>query len=102
MHFLKNIAKSILRLVHYVFWLFQYTRMKLRGNGSKDIKILSIEFASVCNLRCTYCFLEQNDRDRFLDINIYEKLIKEVAQSPKYHIRTMEWSIKYSNPSSTL
>lgn len=59
----------------------------------KDIRILSIEFSSVCNLRCKYCFLEQNTRTRLLDIQLYEKLIKEVAENPKYRIRTMEWPI---------
>jgi len=62
-------------------------------NTLKDIKILSVEFSSVCNLRCKYCFIEQIDRSRFLDIGLYEKLIKEVAENPKYRIKVLEWPI---------
>lgn len=80
-------------LCNYPVWAIKYLRLKLGLNVLRDIKILSIEFSSVCNLRCKYCFIEQNDRTRFLDINIYEKLIKEVAENPKYKIRTMEWPI---------
>ncbi len=80
-------------LLNYPIWVGKYLRLKLGFNVLRDIKILSIEFSSVCNLRCKYCFIEQNDRARFLDINIYEKLIKEVAENPQYKIRTMEWPI---------
>lgn len=80
-------------LLNYPVWVYKYLRLKFGFNVLRDIKILSIEFSSVCNLRCKYCFIEQNDRSRLLDINIYEKLIKEVAENPKYRIRTMEWPI---------
>ena len=80
-------------LISYPIWLYKYIKLKLGFNTLRDIKILSIEFSSVCNLRCKYCFLEQGDRTRFLDLVVYEKLIKEVAENPKFRIRTMEWPI---------
>ena len=80
-------------LFNYIFWLVKYAQLKIGINVLKHIKIISIEFASICNLHCKYCFIEQNERSKFLDIRIYEKLIKEVAENPQYKIRTMEWPI---------
>lgn len=79
--------------ISYLTWIYRYFRLKLGFSVLRDIKILSIEFSSICNLRCKYCFLEQNDRPRSLDIRIYEKLIKEVAENPRYKIKAMEWPI---------
>lgn len=93
MIFLKKTVKNILYALNYVSWLYRYLKLRLGFSGLRDIKIVSIEFASICNLRCRYCFLEQKDRARFLDIEIYEKLIKEIAENLKYKIRAMEWPI---------
>ena len=89
----KTIIKKLLFVFCYFSWVYRYLRLQCGFNTLKDIKILSIEFSSVCNLRCKYCFLEQNNRPRFLDIALYEKIIKEVAENPKYNIRIMEWPI---------
>jgi len=78
---------------YYLSWLVRYLKLRFGFNCLRDIKILSIEFSSVCNLRCRYCFLEQKERARFLDIVMYEKLIKEVAENPRYDIKVMEWPI---------
>lgn len=60
----------------------------------KDIEVLSIEFASVCNLSCAYCFLHrENGRPHYLDPAIYRKLITEIAGNPAYDIKTMEWPV---------
>lgn len=93
MNILKSIAKKALWFCNYLGWAYKYVRLCLGFNTLKDIKILSIEFASVCNLRCKYCFLDQLDRDRFLDIAVYEKLITEIASNPKYNLKLMEWPI---------
>lgn len=90
---MKKIVKGILWFFHYFSWVYHYIRLRLRLNTLRDIKILSIEFSSVCNLRCKYCFLDQLDRARFLDIKIYEKLIKEVAENPRYNVKVLEWPI---------
>ncbi len=89
----KRVLKSCLWFGHYLSWVYGYLKLMAGCNALKDIKILSIEFCSICNLRCKYCFIEQKGRARFLDINIYEKLIKEVAGNPKYKIKIMEWPI---------
>ncbi len=88
-----KISKTILYILNYPLWVYKYLRLFLGFNTLRDIKILSIEFSSVCNLACKYCFLEQKERGRFLDINVYEKLIKEVAENPGYKIKVMEWPI---------
>jgi len=62
-------------------------------NTLRDIKIFSIEFSSVCNLRCKYCYLDKLDRPKTLDIDVYEKLIKEISENPQYNLQTMEWPI---------
>lgn len=60
----------------------------------REIEILSIEFAAVCNLDCAYCFLNRdNGRPHYLDPAIYRKLIAEIAGNPAYAIKTMEWPI---------
>lgn len=88
-----KIFKTILYVFNYPLWVSKYLELILGFNTLKDIKILSIEFSSICNLVCKYCFLEQKERARFLDINIYEKLIKEVAENPRYKVKVMEWPI---------
>ncbi|MBI4245423.1 MAG: SPASM domain-containing protein [Planctomycetes bacterium] len=93
MEWFKRILKEGYGAFQYSSWFFRYVRLLLGCNTLRDIKILSIEFSSVCNLRCKYCFLDHEGREKFLDIQIYEKLIKEVAQNPKYRIRAMEWPI---------
>ena len=89
----KKATKSLLYSFHYFSWLYRYLQIIWGFNTLKDIKIVSIEFSSVCNLRCKYCFIEELDRSRFLDIDIYEKLIKELCGNPRYNIKVMEWPI---------
>ena len=89
----KNIFLKVLWVLHYLSWAYRYIRLILGFNTLRDIKILSIEFCSICNLQCKYCFIEKKERSRYLDINLYEKLIKEVSENPKYKIQTMEWPI---------
>ncbi len=93
MKIIKTAAKKILWFLDYLGWVYKYSRLQLGFNTLKDIEILSIEFSSVCNLRCKYCFLDQLDRERFLDIAVYEKLIKEIALNSKYNLKVMEWPI---------
>lgn len=93
MSLIKKIYTEATWPIHYAGWLFRYGRFLLGMNIVKDIKILSIEFSSICNLRCKYCYLDKLERPKTLDIGVYEKLIKEVSENPGYHIRTMEWPI---------
>ena len=93
MSIIKIIAKKMWWFSNYCEWLYKYTRLRLGLNTFKDIKTLSIEFSSVCNLRCKYCFLDQLERERSLDIGIYEKLIREIASNPKFDLKVMEWPI---------
>jgi radical SAM protein with 4Fe4S-binding SPASM domain len=90
---MSEIMRKIFQVWQYFFWAFCYARLRLGCNTLKDIKTLSIEFSSVCNLRCKYCFIDHQDRAKFLDIKNYEKLIQEVAENPRYRIRTIEWPI---------
>jgi len=85
--------KNCLWFLHYISWLYRYLKFILRSDALKDIKIISVEFASVCNLHCKHCFLEKHDRPKYLDVNIYEKLIKEICENPKFNIKVMEWPI---------
>lgn len=88
-----QVTKKILWIFYYVSWLYRYVRLILGFNVLKDIKMLSIEFSSVCNLHCKYCFLGGANRPKYLDIDIYEKLIKEICENSKYDIKVMEWPI---------
>ena len=90
-NWLKALAKKAVAIFTHGLWWMQYLKLRCGFNALRDIKVLSIEFSSVCNLRCKYCFIEQNDRARFLDVLIYEKLIKEVAEDRRYRIQTIEW-----------
>jgi|GEM_PF-1335683 len=99
-HGMKNVIKALRGFINKVRWFFNYTswllkyvKRNLGFNTLRDIKILSIEFSSICNLRCKYCFIEKLERPKFLDIKIYEKLIKEVAENSRYKIRTIEWPV---------
>lgn len=74
--------------------LRQTARLRQGRADLKEIEVLSIEFASVCNLDCAYCFLDRkNGRPHYLDPAIYRKLITEIAGNPAYSVRTMEWPI---------
>lgn len=77
----------------YVTWLWRYVRLLSGANTLGDIKIMSFEFSSVCNLRCKYCFLDKLDRPKTLDIDIYEKVIKEVSENKRYKVKVIEWPI---------
>ncbi len=81
--------RKLIWAVAYMTWIYRYARLQLGFNTLRDIKILSIEFSSVCNLRCKYCYLDKLDRPKTLDIAVYEKLIKEVSENPEYDIRIM-------------
>jgi len=59
----------------------------------RDIQVVSIEFCSICNLSCRYCFLDKKNRPAFLDIGIYKKLLDEICLNRQYHIKIMEWPI---------
>lgn len=74
--------------------LRQTMRLRQGQADLKEIEILSIEFSSVCNLDCAYCFLNrENGRPHYLDPVIYRKLITEIAGNTAYDIQTMEWPI---------
>jgi len=88
-----KLLKNCLWFFRYISWLYRYLKLILGYNSLKDIKIISIEFASICNLHCKYCGLEKHDRSKYLDINIYEKLIKEICENPKFNIKVMEWPV---------
>lgn len=90
---MRRLFNKIIWIGAYIAWIFRYIRLQLGFNTLRDIRILSIEFCSICNLHCKYCFLDRQHRPRFLDIRLYEKLIKEVAEDHRYYIRTMEWPI---------
>lgn len=92
-HFIKKILKGIVGLLNYGGWLFRYIKLNAGMNCLSDIKIITVEFSSVCNLRCKYCFIDKLERPKTLDVEIYEKLIKEIAENPKYHIKHMQWPI---------
>lgn len=64
------------------------------GQGSlREIEVLAIEFCSVCNLKCRYCFLDKRDRPAFLNLDLYRKLLLELSENNRYRIKVMEWPI---------
>ncbi len=91
--FIMKLLGKCLWLFSYSQWIYHYLRLTLGVNVLKRIKILSIEFSSVCNLKCKYCFLDRKSRDKFLDLKFYEKLLKEVCENQKYNINVLEWPI---------
>lgn len=90
---MRVLLRKIIWAGAYITWFYRYAHLQLGFNTLRDIEILSIEFSSVCNLRCKYCYLDRFDRPKTLDISVYEKLIKEVSENPEYNIRIMEWPI---------
>jgi radical SAM protein with 4Fe4S-binding SPASM domain len=71
----------------------KYDRV-IKGRSSiETIRNISIEFCQLCNLRCKYCNIVKTDRARFLDINLYERLLKELCENSRYCIRSFEWPI---------
>lgn len=92
-NYLRILFRKLIWTGAYITWICRYARLKFGFNMLREIKILSIEFSSVCNLRCKYCYLDKLDRPKTLDIAVYEKLIKEVSENLEYNIRTMEWPI---------
>jgi len=71
----------------------KYTKL-ISGQASlRDIEVISIEFCSICNLSCRYCFLAKGERPSFLDLDIYKKLLIEICENKEYQVKTMEWPI---------
>lgn len=76
------------RKYHKKYWKL------ISGKGSlRDIEVVSIEFCSICNLSCRYCFLEKKKRPAFLSLDIYKKLLAEICGNSEYQIKIMEWPI---------
>ncbi len=96
-YFKNNKFIAILRSLRGFYRSAKYYRKYfeiLRGTNSvADIQVISIEFCSICNLRCRYCFLEKEERSNFLDLRIYENLLKEICGNKKYNLKVMEWPI---------
>lgn len=85
-----NAIRNIFRSLKY---FLRYHRIFSRGSRLSDIQVISIEFCSICNLKCRYCHLERDGRPAFLDIRIYEKLLDELCKDKGYSIKIMEWPI---------
>ena len=71
----------------------KYLKILVGCNSLSDFEVVSIEFCSVCNLKCKYCYLDKKNRPKFLDIAIYEKLLKEICENKAFRIKIMEWPI---------
>ena len=71
----------------------KYRRITSGKDSLKNLEVISVEFCSICNLRCRYCFLEKKQRPSFLDIDVYKKLLFEICQNKEYQIKIMEWPI---------
>lgn len=83
-------ARNCIRALKYHL---KFYRNLVRGDRVSDIKVISIEFSSVCNLRCRYCHLEKALRPDFLPFDTYKKLLDEICRNPDYDIKIMEWPI---------
>jgi len=71
--------KKIQALTETVSW--KYWKWLL-GSWS-TLKRINIEMCSACNLNCRYCSLKYTPvRSRYLDINIFRKLLGEICVSP--------------------
>lgn len=46
-----------------------------------DFKLLNIEFSSVCNLHCRWCSLDHSKPIKFLSLEIFESVLKQVANN---------------------
>lgn len=104
---IKNLLKVCVKRIPFLGILFllprtlinsrkyrkKYKRIISGQSSLSDIEVISIEFCSVCNLSCRYCFLEKNNRPAFLDIGIYKKLLAEICENGQYRIKIMEWPI---------
>src|SRR3989338_1181704 len=90
---LKSALKSIRAALRSNKYHNKYRKIISSGCSLKDIEVLSIEFCSICNLKCRYCYLEEGQRPPFLDMNIYDKLLSEICKNEEYRIKIMEWPI---------
>lgn len=104
---IKNLLKACVKRIPFLRVLFllprtlinsqkyhkKYKRIISDQGSLSDIEVISIEFCSICNLSCRYCFLEKGNRQAFLDTDIYKKLLAEICENRKYRIKIMEWPI---------
>lgn len=93
----KKIFHPLYRLIYTPLSLLKYSnkyrKIISHQYSLREIKVISIEFCSICNLNCKYCFLEKGDRPTFLDIGIYKKLLSEICENREFEIKIMEWPI---------
>lgn len=71
----------------------KYKRIVTDQSSLSNIEVISIEFCSVCNLKCKYCFLTKGNRPEFLSLDLYRKLLLELCENKEYSIKIIEWPI---------
>jgi radical SAM protein with 4Fe4S-binding SPASM domain len=63
--------------------LLDVYRMKyetlIKDRTFKYVKRVNFEITSICNLKCKYCTFESGKRKKTIDLNLFEKILKDIA-----------------------
>lgn len=79
-HWLHNIGQftDAYDLLNAVYALKYYDFVLAPSN--RYLKRVNFELASVCNLKCKYCTFESGKRTRYLDRELFRKILVELAE----------------------
>lgn len=90
---MRQLVRSARGRISTLAAMYKYFKLLSGRSCRADLKIVSIEFCSVCNLSCRYCDLQPAGRPAFLDIAVFEKLLAEISATRRWGVEVIEWPI---------
>lgn len=51
----------------------------IKDRTFKYVKRVNFEITSLCNLKCKYCTFESGKRKKFIDLELFEKILQDIA-----------------------
>jgi pyruvate-formate lyase-activating enzyme len=84
--FFQNRIESAEKLLNHIYDL-KYEDL-IRDRTFKYVKRVNFEITSLCNLKCKYCTFESGKRKKYIDVELFEKILQDIADVHP-HLQTL-------------